>query len=156
MMWLALQRLCSNGRGGYSTLSEKKGREYRERPCKWGNWEEGRLWLNVKWINKLMEKYKRVHFFSFFPFFIRHFLYLHLNVLPFPPFPSKAHLSPSPSPDHQPTHSCFQALAFPCIGAYDLLKTKGLSSHWESIMPVSATYADGAMGLSTCTLWLVV
>ena len=37
---------------------------------------------------------------------------------------------PSPSPDAQPTHSCFLALAFRCTGAYNLCKTKGLSSHW--------------------------
>ena len=35
---------------------------------------------------------------------------------------------PSPCPAPQPTHSCFLALAFPCTGAYDLHKTKGLSS----------------------------
>jgi hypothetical protein len=29
----------------------------------------------------------------------------------------------------QPTHTRFLDLAFPCIGAYDLLKNKGLSSH---------------------------
>jgi hypothetical protein len=29
----------------------------------------------------------------------------------------------------QPTHSCFLSLAFPCTGAYNLHKTKGLSSH---------------------------
>jgi hypothetical protein len=32
-------------------------------------------------------------------------------------------------PALKPTHSCFLALAFPCTGAYDLSKTKGLSSH---------------------------
>ena len=32
-------------------------------------------------------------------------------------------------PAPQPTHSCFMALAFPCTGAYDLRKTKGLSSY---------------------------
>ena len=35
---------------------------------------------------------------------------------------------PSPNPALQPTHSHFLALAFSCIGAYDLRKTKGLSS----------------------------
>jgi hypothetical protein len=29
----------------------------------------------------------------------------------------------------QPTHSLFLALAFPCTGAYNLHKTKGLSSY---------------------------
>jgi hypothetical protein len=32
-------------------------------------------------------------------------------------------------PVPQPTHSRFLALAFPYTGAYDLCKTKGLSSH---------------------------
>jgi hypothetical protein len=32
---------------------------------------------------------------------------------------------PSPHPAPQPTPSRFLALAFPCIGAYDLCKTKG-------------------------------
>ena len=36
-------------------------------------------------------------------------------------------LPPPPAP--QPTHSCFLALAFPYTGAYNLCKTKGLSSH---------------------------
>jgi hypothetical protein len=38
-------------------------------------------------------------------------------------------LSPPTPPAHQPTHSCFLALAFPHIGAYSLHRTKGLSSH---------------------------
>ena len=33
-----------------------------------------------------------------------------------------------PHPAPQPTHSHFLALAFPCTGAYDLCKAKGLSS----------------------------
>ena len=41
----------------------------------------------------------------------------------------------------QPTHSCFLALAFPYIGAYNLPKTKGLSSHRWPTRPSSATYA---------------
>jgi hypothetical protein len=46
-----------------------------------------------------------------------------------------------PSPHHapQPTHS--HILAFPCTGAYDLIKTKGLSSHWWTKRPSSATYS---------------
>jgi hypothetical protein len=35
---------------------------------------------------------------------------------------------PSPHPAPQPTYSHILALAFPCTGAYDLRKTKGLSS----------------------------
>jgi hypothetical protein len=46
-----------------------------------------------------------------------------------------------PSPAPQPTHSHFLTLAFPCTGAYNLCKTKGLSSHWWPTRPSSATYA---------------
>ena len=53
---------------------------------------------------------------------------------PKPPIPSRC-----PAP--QPTHSGILALAFPCTGAYDLHKTKGLSSHWWLARPSSATYA---------------
>jgi hypothetical protein len=35
---------------------------------------------------------------------------------------------PSPCPAPQPTHSLFLALAYPCSGAYNLRKAKGLSS----------------------------
>jgi hypothetical protein len=34
-----------------------------------------------------------------------------------------------PCPAPQPTHARFLALVFPSIGAYNLYKTKGLSSH---------------------------
>ena len=56
---------------------------------------------------------------------------------------------PSSSPAPQPTHSCFLALAFSCTGAYDLRKTKGLSSHWWPTRLSSATYAtrDTALGV---------
>jgi hypothetical protein len=53
-------------------------------------------------------------------------------------------------PAPQPTHSCFMTLAFPCTGAYGLLKTKGLSSHWWLTRPSSATYAtrDTVLGVT--------
>jgi hypothetical protein len=41
----------------------------------------------------------------------------------------------------QPTHPCFLALAFPCTRAYNLLKTKGLSSYWWPTRLNSATYS---------------
>jgi hypothetical protein len=50
---------------------------------------------------------------------------------------------PSTNPALQPTHSCFLALAFPCIRAYYLHKTKVPSSHWWTTRPSSATYATG-------------
>ena len=48
-------------------------------------------------------------------------------------------LPPPPAP--QPTHSCFLALASPYTGAYNLHKTKGLSSQWWPTRPSSATNA---------------
>jgi hypothetical protein len=55
---------------------------------------------------------------------------------------------PSPYSAPQPTHFCFLALAFPCTGAYELHKTKGLSSHWWPTRPFFAKYAtrDTALG----------
>ena len=44
-----------------------------------------------------------------------------------------------PAPQH--AHSPFLSLVFPYTGAYDLPKTKGLSSHWWPTKPSSATYA---------------
>jgi hypothetical protein len=41
--------------------------------------------------------------------------------------PKVSYILPLPVP--QPTHSSFLALAFPCTRAYDLPKTKDLSSH---------------------------
>jgi hypothetical protein len=61
-----------------------------------------------------------------------------------------------PPPAHQVTQSCFPVLAFPYTGAWNLLRTKGLSSQWCLTRPSSATYAAGAMDPSMCTLWLVV
>jgi hypothetical protein len=48
-------------------------------------------------------------------------------------------ISPCPAP--QPTQSCFLVLAFPCTGAYNLCKTKGISSQWWPTRPSSVTYA---------------
>jgi hypothetical protein len=42
---------------------------------------------------------------------------------------------PSPCPAPQTTHSCFLALAFPCTGAHDLHRTKGLFSLYK-VFPV--------------------
>jgi hypothetical protein len=54
-----------------------------------------------------------------------------------------------PLPASQPTHSCFLALTFPCTGAYDLCKTKGLSFQRWLIRSSSATYAarDASSGV---------
>jgi hypothetical protein len=52
-------------------------------------------------------------------------------------------------PAPQSTHSHFLTLSFPCTGAYDLSKAKGLSSHWWPTRPSSATYAtrDTVLGV---------
>jgi hypothetical protein len=60
--------------------------------------------------------------FFFFSFFIRYFLHLHFKCYPQIP------LYPHPTLLPKLTHSRFLALTFPCTGAYDLHKTKGLSS----------------------------
>jgi hypothetical protein len=46
-----------------------------------------------------------------------------------------------PHPALQPNPSHFLALAFPCTGAYNLLKTKSFSSQRWTTRPSSATYA---------------
>jgi hypothetical protein len=59
----------------------------------------------------------------------------------------------SPCPAPLPTHSHFLALAFPCTGAYNLCKIKGLFSQWRPTRPSSATYA--ARDTSFGRYWLV-
>jgi hypothetical protein len=44
------------------------------------------------------------------------------------------------------------ALVFPCTGAYNLSKTKGLSFQWWTISPSFATYA--ARDMSSGGYWL--
>jgi hypothetical protein len=67
-------------------------------------------------VSQLQPVFPKENPFSFLLFFlkIRYFLYIYIsNVIPFPISPSKIpYLLPSP-PAHQPTHSCFLALAFP-------------------------------------------
>jgi hypothetical protein len=46
---------------------------------------------------------------------------------------SQKSLIPSPHPALQPTHSCFLALIFPCIEAYNLCSTKGLSFNGDRL-----------------------
>jgi hypothetical protein len=60
---------------------------------------------------------------------------------------------PSPCPAPQLTHSCFLALVFPCIGAYNLRKTKVISSHWWPTRPSSATYAARDTVLGVLVSW---
>jgi hypothetical protein len=78
-----------------------------------------------------------------------------LNVIPFPSFPSKNPLSSTPHPTLQPTHSCFLTLAFPCTGAYNFHRIKGLSLHWWPTKRSSATYAARHTSSTMC-FWLVV
>ena len=53
-----------------------------------------------------------------FPFLLLDTFFIYIsNVIPFPGFPSKKPLYPlSPPLGHNPTHSCFLALAFPYTG----------------------------------------
>jgi hypothetical protein len=79
-----------------------------------------------------------IFFFSFFflVFFLLldiFFIYISNAILK---VPYTLPLPPSPT-----IHSCFPGLAFPCTGAYNLCKTKGLSSQLWPTRPSSATYA---------------
>ena len=72
--------------------------------------------------------------------FLLDILFIYISyAIPFPSFLSESSLYPPPTP--QPTHSLFLPLAFPYTGAYNLQKTKGLSSHWWPTRPSSVTYA---------------
>jgi len=91
------------------------------------------------------------------------FIYIS-NVIPFPCFLSINSLSHSPPSSSirvfpLPKHPLPPSpLTFPYTGwgGSSLGRTKGFSSHWCPTRPASATYAAGAMGLSMCTLWMVV
>jgi hypothetical protein len=64
-------------------------------------------------MKRRKEGRKDAFFFDIFFIYISH-------VIPFPGFPSEKHPSPYVNPSslaHQPTHSCFLALAFPHTGA---------------------------------------
>jgi hypothetical protein len=76
---------------------------------------------------------------SFLSFILLQFYYIFSSfTLQMPSWKSPI---PSPPPAPQPTHFYSLALAFPCTGAYNLCKTKGLSSQWWPTRPSSATYA---------------
>jgi hypothetical protein len=67
---------------------------------------------------------------SSFLFFLLDIFFIYIsNVTPFPSFSSETPPSPVPPLAPQSTHSCFLALAFPYTGAWNLHRTKGLSSH---------------------------
>jgi len=74
-------------------------------------------------------------------FFNWYFLYLYFKCYPLSCFPSKKHPPLSRwSPAHQPTHSCFLALAFPHTGEQSLHRIKDLFSHWCLTRPSSETW----------------
>jgi hypothetical protein len=86
---------------------------------------------SMKFLSKWIELENIILSEVFIPFFffikallIRYFLHLNFKCYPQSPLYPPPTLFPNP-----PTDSCFLALAFPCTGAYDLPKTKGLSSH---------------------------
>jgi hypothetical protein len=56
---------------------------------------------------------------------------------------------PAPCSSPQPTHSWFLALAFPCTGAYNLRKTKDLSSHYGHLdhLPLHMQLETRALGV---------
>jgi len=103
----------------------------------------------------------------FYLFFIEFFIYIS-NVIPCPVFPSIKPLSrPHPpssirvSPTQPRTPSHLPALTFPHTGGWEwggssLGRTKGFPSLWCPTRPSSATYAAGVMGLSMCTLLMMV
>jgi hypothetical protein len=84
-------------------------------------------------------------------FFKKHF-YEIFSLFTFQMLSRKSPISP-PRPAPQPTHSHLMALVSPCTGAYNLGKTKGLSSQWWLIRPSYATYA--ARDTSSGGYWLV-
>jgi len=94
-------------------------------------------------------------------YFIEYFLFIFQMLTPFlfPVHKSVSHLStPSslrvyiPQP---PTPSPLHTLMFPDTWGSSLGRIKGFS-HWCPTRPTSTTYAARAMGLSMCTLWVVV
>jgi hypothetical protein len=60
--------------------------------------------------------------------------------------------TPLPPPAHQTTHSYFLALAFPYTGAYNIHRTKGLSSHWWPTKASYAAYSARAMSPIMCLI----
>jgi hypothetical protein len=71
----------------------------------------------------MMDSFWKAEFEQIYGFFLLDIFFIYIsNVIPKVPY-----TLPCPAP--QPTHSHFLALVFPCTGAYDLHKTKGLSSH---------------------------
>jgi hypothetical protein len=103
---------------------------------------------------------KQIYCFSIF---LLEFFFIYIsNVIPCACFPLGNPLS-NPCPrasmrvfPYPPTHACFVALTFLYTEALSLHRNKGLSSHWCQTRTPSATYVAGTMGLSMCTLWLVV
>jgi hypothetical protein len=74
------------------------------------------------------------HWYTFQNFLLDIFFIYISNVIPLSSFPSENPLSLPPA--HQTTHSCFLALWVPYTGAYYLIRTKGLSSHWWLGIPL--------------------
>jgi hypothetical protein len=91
-----------------------------EKRDEWGTWE-GKSRNMAKNMAKELYNYISIYIFIY-SIFIRFFFIYISNVIPKAPYNL-----PHPAP--KSTHSRFLALAFPCTGAYDLHKTKSLSSH---------------------------
>jgi hypothetical protein len=117
------------------------------------SWQLKHFWQEHMYFRK-----KRAEECMTEPFFIIlwniFFIYIS-NIFPLHIFPfiNPLYHPPSPIPH---IHSHLTILAFPCIGSSSLYRTKGLSSHWFSTNPSSATYVAGFMRPPICTLWLMV
>ena len=103
------------------------------------------------------------HPFMFFLFYLIFSLFTFQMLPPFQIFPLETSYPILPPPASMrvlfhlptPTYSCLPVLVFPYTEASNTLRPKGLSAHWCSTRPSSATYAARAMGPSMCTLWLI-
>jgi hypothetical protein len=90
--------------------------------------EVSKGYLGLFIIQIWIKLYKKLSFLFLTTFlldilFIRFKCYPESPLYP-PPLPPPSTLLPN-----QPIPACFLALAFPCTGAYNLCKTKGLSCH---------------------------
>jgi hypothetical protein len=85
---------------------------------------------NTNWIQWVI--FKKNIPYRFFPAFIGYFLYLHFKCYPFFRTPHQKPHIPSPSPcfyeSPSTPHTGIPSLAFPYTGAWNLPRTKGLSS----------------------------
>jgi hypothetical protein len=103
-----------------------------------------------------------VVFMLFYFYFLLDILFIYIIIYFLSWLPPKILLYHSPSPCFYEVVSLttyslrFTAPAFPYTGESCLHRTKSISSFWCYTRSYSATYVDGAIGPSMCTLLLVV